>query len=502
MWGIKKTIYDRQNNIIKSAIQKYARRCDYHKMSRCCLELLDSGSGRAALARLRVIAVEDKFPQGATMLPGINKDLKDWKKKSLHQQGDVIINRCAQMCSLPSDRHIAYLARVAMDQAVHGDGSETDQEIKMATECEKILLRVRIGKELPTPKDISREEAVKKLKDILCMGSCHIWGNIYEKTLFEMFETEYIKNGKGDGRLHLYTIVGMRFHKWSHIPPNGVVVTQNREKIEIDDFCFDKHTTVGRKRKRGMKHFLETGAHIENPHPDIHKRSHVKERAEKIYLEYEKQYDTRRTKSRLERKRIRESYLYLKYFHNQKVISQEMCQKPCGGKPATMWFKVEDGTQYFIKGPYLGLDKIRFQADIDKRKKHIKRMDIAMHNINLLYYLIAPRAEGFVNFNPGKFYNDEVLKNLFQVLEFRKKYNISDTNLRNVMVNMETNEVLSVDEMTPNRAKPKLKGDEDDFYRKLFNKLPRKSFLLQMKDLVRRNGYYDIDINGKISWRV
>ena len=40
MWGIKKTIYDRQNNIIKSAIQKYARRCDYHKMSRCCLELL------------------------------------------------------------------------------------------------------------------------------------------------------------------------------------------------------------------------------------------------------------------------------------------------------------------------------------------------------------------------------------------------------------------------------------------------------------------------------
>ena len=26
MWGIKKTIYDRQNNIIKSAIQKYLAR--------------------------------------------------------------------------------------------------------------------------------------------------------------------------------------------------------------------------------------------------------------------------------------------------------------------------------------------------------------------------------------------------------------------------------------------------------------------------------------------
>ena len=280
------------------------------------------------------------------------------------------------------------------------------------------------------------------------------------------------------------------------------MVDQTREKIEIDDFCFDKHTTVGRKRKRGMKHFLETGAHIENPHPDIGKRSHVKERAEKIYLEYEKQYDTRRTKSRLERKRIRESYLSLKYFHNQKVISQEMCQKPCGGKPATMWFKVEDGTQYFLKGPYLDMGKIRFQADIDKKKKHIKHMDIAIHNINMFYYLIAPRAEGFVNFNPGKFYNDTVLKNLFQVLEFRKKYNISDTNLRNVMVNMKTNEVLSVDEMTPNRTKPKLKGDEDDLYRELFNKLPRKSFLLQMKDLIKRNKGYHVNEDGKISWSV
>ena len=179
-----------------------------------------------------------------------------------------------------------------------------------------------------------------------------------------------------------------------------------------------------------------------------------------------------------------------------------MCQKPCGGKPATMWFKVEDGTQYSIKGPYLGLDKIRFQADIDAKKKHIKRMDIAMHNINMLYYLIAPRAIGFVNFNPGKFYNDKILKNLFQVLEFRKKFNISDTNLRNVMVNMETNEVLSVDEMTPNRVKPKLKRDEDDFYRELLNKLPRKSFLLQMKDLVRRNGGYSVNEDGKISWSV
>ena len=56
--------------------------------------------------------------------------------------------------------------------------------------------------------------------------------------------------------------------------------------------------------------------------------------------------------------------------------------------------------------------------------------------------------------------------------------------------------------MTPNRAKPKLKEDEDDFYRKLFNKLPRKSFLLQMKDLVRRNGGYSVNEDGKISWSV
>ena len=216
------------------------------------------------------------------------------------------------MCSLPSDRHIAYLARVAMDEAVHGDGSETDPEIKMATECEKIIAG-RIGKELPTPNDISREEAVKKLKNILYKESIlEFEDNLHKKTLFEMFEKEYIKNGKGDGRLYLYTLIGMRFHKPGQYNTYPEYQTdQTREKIQIDDFCFDKHTTVGRKRKRGMKHFLETGAHIENPHPDIGKRSHVKERAEKIYLEYEQQYDTRRTKSRLERKRIREKVIYL-----------------------------------------------------------------------------------------------------------------------------------------------------------------------------------------------
>ena len=70
------------------------------------------------------------------------------------------------------------------------------------------------------------------------------------------------------------------------------------------------------------------------------------------------------------------------------------------------------------------------------------------------------------------------------------------------MVNMKTNEVLSVDEMTPNRTKPKLKGDEDDLYRELFNKLPRKSFLLQMKDLIKRNKGYHVNEDGKISWSV
>ncbi len=40
-----------------------------------------------------------------------------------------------------------------------------------------------------------------------------------------------------------------------------------REKWEILDFALDRHTLRGRQRRRGWKHFWETGAQVSNPGP-------------------------------------------------------------------------------------------------------------------------------------------------------------------------------------------------------------------------------------------
>lgn len=40
-----------------------------------------------------------------------------------------------------------------------------------------------------------------------------------------------------------------------------------REKREIPDFALDRHTQRGRQRRRGWKHFWETGANVANPAP-------------------------------------------------------------------------------------------------------------------------------------------------------------------------------------------------------------------------------------------
>ena len=72
--------------------------------------------------------------------------------------------------------------------------------------------------------------------------------------------------------------------------------------------------------------------------------------------------------------------------------------------------------------------------------------------------------------------------NLVKVLIFRSAFNVSDTNLRNVMYNPETNEVLSVDEMTPNRMQPRGQRLVDH----LFNKPPKKMFCDMIMGVVER----------------
>ena len=91
MWQSLKTIYGRTNGDVKSSIQKFARRGMEKETAHTCLELFDGNNGKAVLNRLKIICVEDKFPQGSQYVHWFNENISKWKKMSSIQQRNVVM---------------------------------------------------------------------------------------------------------------------------------------------------------------------------------------------------------------------------------------------------------------------------------------------------------------------------------------------------------------------------------------------------------------------------
>lgn len=486
MWGIKTSIYDRQFNALRSAQQKYARRCNYEKMTQVSLEMAASGYGRAAYEYMATILVEDKFPHGANLLWNHMNVLSRWKKLSSDSQQQEIAQMCYNITHTKSDRHPAYLARLALKLVDKPDESAT-KETQFASKVESIILRMPKKNELPTPEDVSHDAGMKKLHRLLFE---RLPTSRTNSVLFDYFKKNWTKQAKSTSRLYIYNLVGRIFHKYmDQMKPFPTVPTPDLKKVDLDDYVYDKHTVEGKKRKRGIKHFLDEGAKVENPSDGILARGGIKRKAEKVYLQSEKDNGTRNANSRFERKRLRATFNELTRLNGGRVVSSVQCQKPCGSKPKTMYVTVEhfgiNGlTTYFVKGPYKDSSSIEFQNDLDARKSEygLMEMGVEIHQQENLYYLVCLKKEGFENMSSTKFYNDTILWNLVKVLIFRAAFNVSDTNMRNVMVNHTTNEVLSVDEMTPNRMAPR--GQRLVDY--LFNKPPKKMFCDQVMGIIRK----------------
>ena len=109
------------------------------------------------------------------------------------------------------------------------------------------------------------------------------------------------------------TLIGLQNHGYrveSKIPAE--IVYNGSGAVELPDYVFDKHTRAGKSMGRGLKHFIEVGAYVSNPHEDIFKRSGVKRKAQEIYLEDESKYGTKYANSRAVRRRVRKKYQKLK----------------------------------------------------------------------------------------------------------------------------------------------------------------------------------------------
>ena len=76
MWSSKLTVFDRRNSDIKEALQVFCRRSMAKQAVLMALELFESRSGRAALEKLRIIALEDKFPEGSQYMSWLNRNIQ------------------------------------------------------------------------------------------------------------------------------------------------------------------------------------------------------------------------------------------------------------------------------------------------------------------------------------------------------------------------------------------------------------------------------------------
>lgn len=469
MWQKLKTKFGRSNGTVKSAIQKFARRAMVKETVGASLELLDNNAGKAVLERLKIICVEDKFPQGSQYIKWFNEKIKKFKYQDEREKRQLICNAATKVARLESDRHVAYLAKVALHYASSYDtlNGLSDEE-KLAVCIEKMILRLKKRKEMATPEDMREKNTLRMIKQKI-FG--HDSMNPIQLELWNTFTKAFFTENKTTSRLFLYTLVALKFHGVSYLPNQNIqnVKIVKTECIELPDFVYDKHTTEGKLMKRGLKHFLEIGAYINNPHKDIEKRVGTKRKAEQFYLEDEEKYGTRQTNSSAERKRARKVFMKPKYWKKKPILKIEPCQKPCGQKPPT-WIIETCDERVFVKGPYDAKEKLLYQVKIDsmKWKYGIKPVGYKIEHVNNVYYLYSKVHDGRI-MDPNKKYTDNQMMELTKILIFRGVNGCSDTHLRNIMI-LENGELLSVDEMT---HKPRM-GNIIDFF---FSKKPKKEFL-------------------------
>lgn len=488
MFSTKKTIYNREASLVASAVDKYARRCSYRKMVMANLELASSGHDRAVYAHMADILLSEKFPIGVEHLLKHQNVLRLWGRLSENQKQNEIAQMSYNITQAKSDRHAEHLSRLSMDLAKKDDVPD-DPELALSREVELVVLRIRKNTEAPTTSDINAEIGFEQIKSLISTD----WPDFDLPTnqlLFQMFKKKWRSEARVFARICLYNLIGRRFHKLgSKIYKMTHVCAPLLEKIEFDDFVYDKSTTIGKQRKRGMKHFITESSVIENPADGIDVRAGVKRKAEKILLADERKYGPRAATCLAERKRIRATYNALNTLYGQNITSTVLCQKPSAGKPRAVYVETEDKKKYFVKGPFEKLEEISTQLMLDKEKEKydITPMDIESVEQNGLFYLVAPVIHPYVNMSAGKQYSNEVIWQLVRVLIFRAAFNVTDTTLNNIMLwsrmdgSSIVHTVMSVDEMSILRPKPRATGVLYD----LFQAVPRQAFSNQVMRVIR-----------------
>lgn len=265
-------------------------------------------------------------------------------------------------------------------------------------------------------------------------------------------------------------------------------------KRDIASYALDCHTGKFKKgSKEGDKHFAEIGSvcfREELEVPKIFKDD---------YMAYK--LGTKETDSETKENyvpnyiRVGKDKEKLEFIKDKKIIKKVRAQLPCGKNRSGTWIvETEDGDKLWLKEDYKSEQPI-VQLEFDKIKKKfgLVSLDLKWDKKGYLYcpslydtYKITlNKGVTVVDIKDSRLsrietFTDDMIKQMLFVFAIRSIFDISDTNLTNVMYY--NGEIISYDEMNT-RNKP-IKNNLWEF---LFVMVPKKSKTNQLDLWLKQN---------------
>lgn len=313
------SVHGRRMGEVRSGQQKCIRRGMLEPLILLNLEHLLStpDMSRAALSRMQIIAAEDIGVASLGLVDFLMNLEKGWKHATQKERARRLIQASHLICTTPTSRFVpcwivtlitgvpepsqGRLWRTkeslldALDQAC------AEKELQEAGYIvEEFFLRHPIEKEEDLPFSIHFERDV--MSDVWDVLESHCPLNMY--AAFSAWRRRFGTPSKEtkDSRLFLYLAVLalLRDVPTTFLPQRYVsnqevedwLQRAQKERFELPDWMYDRHTRRGRQLGRMYEHFFEEGAALSNP-SDILGESVERdmcERAKQIYIENEKQY--------------------------------------------------------------------------------------------------------------------------------------------------------------------------------------------------------------------
>lgn len=515
--------------VMRSALQKFIRRGMLFESKLIVSELDMTGLGNSVFTTMKVISAEDIGLANLNVIEIVNDYHNEWKdilkdddvKQSesyTSERAKRTLMKCVT-CMVKSKKsrlvdNVAHFLNmydiedgdnkslikqiIKLKKSINNDKYDKEKEIKLL----RLVDSVYVNSELKILEPYkSKRDVMKHLFEVLYVNET---SDVIESCFYETKNNRLLIlfNALLITRPHIYTKLKISRDEYS------TDVYDYDEDFDIPDFVFDKHTSEGKRKGRGIKHFYDIGALIKDENEDVLNE----------YYDIGRDFDLLLEKLMMKNKNVKSKSLYelrkegwsdskIIKFRDQydlsdsdtsdtHITNKEYIREMKTGKPSTFYGDY-NGVTYFFKGPLRNLDSVGDQLWLDSIKDNfdIKKMncklydddkDILYDDTNIKFseslYLRCDKFNGIsiVKYKDKINLNDKQLYSYTKILLFRYLFGVSDTNNTNIMIYK--NRCYSVDEMTLFHSKIDIKSLRD-----LWSHNPGKDFILQIEQYMKEN---------------